>query len=338
MWYEKFELKEDPYDIRNLSENVIGEEAQEAQLIKWIGRGRACLLYGPTGVGKTTLARMLVKRLEKREIPELFHWDVLYYSCDRDSLQDIPTQVENAKQPFAWLRWLARKTRKNKKAIVVFLDEIHFGDPRDVIRVSAYWDIHKIHSVVYIQIAENPTLPQLVRRIGPHKVRMRTINRDEIATLIRQRTGDVQVLDELAILHIASNCGLNPSIALQHCAQVAEDLAHPGKPILLDQVKTFHFEDTALDREIPAAQDVQGDTIDRLSTVGPAHKKILRQLRISSTTINDLATACGMKPKPVAARLGELRKKDMVEEKDSSRPKRFGLVPEFERELLSDET
>lgn len=333
MWYEKFNLKEDPYDIRTLSKDVIGEDVQKEKLIQWISRGKACLLYGPTGSGKTTLASTLFQKCRLNRVPQLSSYDVYYYSCDRDNLDHIQIPKKNKKR---WYEKLITSEPEPQKEIVLILDEEHFAQHKEIIRISALWDIKTIHSVVYVQIHEKPALPQLVRRIGPHRVGLRTINRDEIVTLLKQRSSNIPIFEDNALQHIASNCSLNPSLALQHCAQVAEDIAGPDHPITLDQVKSYDFEGQTPQREVQMVNPIVQDGIEKVKNISPAHKHILRQLRITSSTIEDLSGVCGMSKKAVAARLGELRKKEMVEIKDNSRPKRYGLIAEFERQLLTD--
>src|SRR3989338_8313893 len=143
MWHEKFGWKENPYDVRNLSETLIGEEAQEKQLVKFIDNQAAALVYGPTGIGKTTLLKQLAKKLNSGEIDGLSGIKALYYRGDVDELKKFPADLRRS-----------RLFSFGTKRVVVFVDEAHFAKEEDLIRVSSAWDMKQIVAVIYAQIKE----------------------------------------------------------------------------------------------------------------------------------------------------------------------------------------
>lgn len=322
MWYEKFKFDENPYDIRNLSSKVIGEEAQERQLIKWISNEKAILLHGPTGVGKTTLVSNLCNRIKDNKVADIEGFRCIKFSCDRESIANFPRQFK-----FKKLFSLGKK-------FIVVLDEVQFAKPEDLIKVSSLWDNKDITSVVYVQINEKPKLDQLVRRIGIHKIKMRTINQEEIEELIKQRTGEVKIFDDDAIKHIAGACNLNPSIALQHCDSIAGELAKPGKAIDLKQVKTFNLDSIKYEKEEILKSETD-EIIDKLD-LSPLQKKIVKHLRINSMTIRQLADSIEASLGTISKQLNKLSKENKVKIVDQNKPKKYGLMPEFERSLLTD--
>ena len=64
----KFGISADPFDIRNPTEKLIGEEQQEKNLVKFMAQDRAILLHGETGSGKTTMVTNLCKRVNTNGI------------------------------------------------------------------------------------------------------------------------------------------------------------------------------------------------------------------------------------------------------------------------------
>lgn len=324
MWHEKFEYKYNPFDFRNPSERLIGEEEQEKRLIKLIASNQAILLYGETGCGKTTLARNISHKIENGEIEELKNAKCLYIRCDKDELKSFP-----------W-KFFVHKLTSFGKPLIVILDESSFADEKDGIRVSALWDDHVIKSFVCVQMNEKAKLDQWEGRIGDDKkIKMRTITASEIFEMLKLRQGDKKIFDDNALRHISLNCHNNPRTSLDRCDMIAEELSSASKSITLDDVKKYNFE-VAKAKTVEAEQAAKKeDKIDDLE-VSPMERKIIRELRISSRTMKDLASVCDTGLNTISSKLSKLRKEKKVVIVDKSKPKKYGLNKEFERTLLGD--
>lgn len=324
MWHEKFGYKYDPFDFRNPSEKLIGEDEQEKRLIKLVASNQAVLLYGETGCGKTTLARNIARKIENGEIKELKNIKCMYLRCDKDEIKS-----------FSW-RYFKYKLTSFGRPLVVIMDESSFADEKEGIKVSALWDDHEIKSFVCVQMNEKAKLDQWEGRIGDDKkIQMRTITASEIFEMLKLRQADKKVFDDNALRHISLNCNNNPRTSLDRCNMIAEELADTSKVITLDDVKKYNFE--VAKAKAVAAEPVakKGDKINDLDA-SPMEKKIIGELRISSRTMKDLASACNTGLNTISSKLSKLRREKKVVIVSKDKPKKYGLNKEFERGLLSD--
>lgn len=319
-------IENDPFDIRNPTEKLIGEEKQEENLIKFMSQNRATLLHGETGSGKTTMVTNLCKKINNNEVKELQGCKCLLYG-DKANLKDFPRR-----------RFMHRLFGFGKK-LIIMMDEIAFTNEDDVMTISAAWDNQQLKSVVYVQISETPKYDKLWRRIGDFKVKMRLISEMEIYEMLKMRQGDLKIFDDSSLRYISYNCNNNPTFALQRCSWIVDELSNGKNPIKLEQVKDFYkknFKAEVSEKEkIPDAVKQDNDKISQLPN-SPLEKDIIRHLRISSMTLRQLSDALKIDIKSIAARLSSLKRKKHVSIVVAKRPKKYGLNPEFERKLLTD--
>lgn len=323
---EKLGLKDDPFDIRNPSQKLIGEEEQEKKLIKFISQSEALLLYGQTGSGKTTMITNLSRKINDEKIEELEGCRCIVYG-DKDNLKDFSRRL-----------WKHRLFSFGKP-LIVMLDEIAYANEDDLMVISAAWDKKKIKSVVYAQISDNIKYDKLWRRIGKDfKVEMRVISELEIYEMLKLRQGNLKLLSDNSLKYVSYNCGNSPSLALQRCSWIVNDLGEPSKEIPLEDVKMFYqknIKNVQLPKSKETAAEEPKDMIDRLDLF-PLEKQIIRQLRISSMTMKQLSEALKTDLNTISSRISNLKKHKKVLVLDKKRPQKYGLVPAFERSLLTD--
>lgn len=323
---EKLGLKEDPFDIRNPSQKLIGEDDQEKKLTKFISQGKAILLHGQTGSGKTTMITNISNKINDDGIEELKGCKCVFYG-DKDNLKDF-----------------SRKLWKHRffsfgKPLIVMLDEIAFGNEDDVMMISAAWDKQKIKSVVYVQISETPKFDKLWRRIGDFKVEMRLISEKEIYEMLKLRQGDLKIFDDNALRYVSYNCGNSPSLALQRCSWIADELGKHNQAVSLEEVKQFYQENLKTSPlpklKEPVDEPDSKDPIDNLSLF-PLERDIVRQLHISPMTMRQLSDAVKTDLNTISSRISNLKKQKKVYVLDKKRPQKYALNASFERSLLTD--
>ncbi|GEM_PF-2739622 len=326
MWHEKLGLKEDPFDIRNPSQKLIGEDDQEKKLTKFISQGKAILLHGQTGSGKTTMITNISGKINDDRIEELKGCKCIFYG-DKDNLKDFSRRL-----------W-KHKLFSFGKPLIVMLDEIAFGNEDDVMMISAAWDSQKIKSVVYVQISETPKFDKLWRRIGDFKVEMRLISEKEIYEMLKLRQGELKIFDDNALRYVSYNCGNSPSLALQRCSWIADELGKHNQAVSLEEIKQFYQENlktSPLSKlKEPVNEPDSNDPIDKLSLF-PLERDIVRQLHISPMTMRQLSDALKTDLNTISSRISNLKKHKKVLVLDKKRPQKYGLIPAFEMSLLTD--
>jgi len=98
--------------------SLIGTEGSITKLLA-IGNLRSMILWGPPGVGKTTLARVLAKSINA---------DILEFSGARAQIKELRDQVDKwfeKKYPQINNSGLFKEEQKSNIQLIVFVDEIH---------------------------------------------------------------------------------------------------------------------------------------------------------------------------------------------------------------------
>ena len=67
MWYKSFGWQENPFSIKT-NTNLIGVNERKKELINYILSGDICFLNGPTGVGKSSMLRLVRKELKRHKV------------------------------------------------------------------------------------------------------------------------------------------------------------------------------------------------------------------------------------------------------------------------------
>jgi energy-coupling factor transporter ATP-binding protein EcfA2 len=334
-WQERAGLKENPFDITNYTNEVIGAEEVENVLISWLKSGkRMGLLFGPTGTGKTNLIRTLKAKIDRNEIESLCGHRTICYSCD----EYAPST----------LKWALFKNRFwGNKPLIAFIDESNIAEVSLLNHVWRQVENGKLKGAIMVQINEKikeEKLGRLARRIGVFKQRMTSLTKDQICEIIKRRQVAYQIkaLEDDAIRHIIGICRANPSNALQYCDLIAEELYNPKQPITLEQTKEFKFikepklvsgeSEESLFQNNPLEQSDD----NRFSDLSTLSRKVIAVLRINSMTSKEIAKETGIKYGTVRKLLQRLKQDCKVMIKDNSRPKYYGLDPAYEQQIIID--
>ena len=162
---------------------------------------------------------------------------------------------------------------------------------------------------------------------------MRVISPLEIYEMLKTRQGQYAIFDDHALRYVAFNSNNNPRTALQRCDLIAAEHAENGKKISLEQTKSFKFPGTKIEEEIKSPV-ITGKVKDL--DASPLEKCIIGQLRITRSTMDELAKVCNADKNTITSKISKLRKGKKIIIVDKKRPKKYGLNKEFERTLLGD--
>jgi hypothetical protein len=167
---------------------------------------------------------------------------------------------------------------------------------------------------------------------------MRVISELEIYEMLKLRQGSLKLLSDNSLKYVSYNCGNSPSLALQRCSWMVNELGKPNKEISLEEVKNFYKENiksTQLTKSKESVAEEPEDLIDKLDLF-PLEKQIIRQLKISSMTMKQLSDALKTDLNTISSRISNLKRHKKVLVLDKKRPQKYGLIPAFERSLLTD--
>ncbi|MGQ9479478.1 MAG: replication factor C large subunit [Thermoproteota archaeon] len=198
----------DKYSPRTLNE-LVGNDAAKKDFLDWLQmwdkRSKAAMLYGPPGVGKTTLVELAAST---------FGYRLLETNTSDTRKKDF---LEDVIKPAAFSRGLFTSRS------IIFFDEIDGISEEDSGFISFILELIENSRVPIVMVANDPWVPQLskirdrVYKIQMHRIRSQSIikrlrdicraegikHRQEVLTLIAEHSeGDMRAaIEDLELLY-----------------------------------------------------------------------------------------------------------------------------------------
>ena len=328
MWYKSYGFQENPFSIKT-NTNLIGINTQKKELTNYILSGDICFLNGPTGVGKSSMLKLIEKELKNHKVIYLDAAEV-----DKNFSITKYLQKHNS-----FLNKLAGKKFPNNA--VILLDESQESDEELVKALKLHWDHKHVKSIVITQI--NPSLDgfseSFKARIGNRVVRLGRISKSNVYDLIKLRTKEKNPFDKSAIESIIEYSDYIPRKILETCEVVCAKLynkktsginAFDVEEVLkeFDKKHQMKEEEKDIKRDIKAKkEEVQKIELKQIiQKLSPMEQKIINQLEDSDKTAQQLSSILQTTEGSVGKQLSKLMKKNIIRITDHERPKKYGLI------------
>ncbi len=292
-----------------------------------ITEGKAAVIFGPAGLGKSTIARHLVDTVKNHRLVLL-------------------NAKKYAGEPFALKEHLKRPLLHfPKKPTCLLVDEANLLAPSMVDRIFYYFDEaaqekQGIKSLIFLQVdnaLKNTSLPNRARISAMHQIGH--LSPAQICDIVRDRLAGADVIDEDALLAIVHREAHNPRSVLVRLDALFE--AVQGR-VHLSQVETCYQTVVVLDEQdqtgmaiaLDESRLAREDLPFRLS--GLQHAIVRHLLLADQGSVGSIAKAIGNPYGSVGKQLHLLHKRNIVTKKDKSRPVRYFLCEEAKAALMTD--
>ncbi len=319
-------LDESPLSIRRHYPLVGHDPALEFTKTA-IAEGKAAVIFGPAGLGKSTLAKHLTGSIKDHRVVLL-------------------NAKKHAGEPFTLKRYLKKPLFSfPRRPTCLLVDEANLLAPSMVDRLFYYFDEaaqekHGIRSLLLFQVdktLKNASLPNRTRIGSTHQ--LWRLDTPQLHEIVHARLDGVDVIDEDALLAIILREGHNPRGVLLRLDALLDRA--PGK-VTLDQVENHYQEGirsdehdkTAMTTTLDAGRLVRADMPFHVSDLQHA---IVRHLLLADQgSVSSIADAIGNPYGSVGKQLHLLHKKGIVAKKGASRPVQYFLCHEIKEALMTD--
>ncbi|MAG47004.1 hypothetical protein CL617_00220 [archaeon] len=324
MWYKSFGWQENPFSIKT-NTNLIGVNERKKELINYILSGDICFLNGPTGVGKSSMLRLVRKELKRHK--------VIY--IDAAGVDDNFSITKHL-QKFTpiWHKIAGKRFPPNS---VILLDESQECDEELVKALKLHWDHENIKSIVITQI--NPNLngfsESFRARVGNRIVKLNKISKSNAYDLVKYRTKNKNPFDSSAIAAIAEYANYIPRQILETCEVVCAKLykkktseinAFDVEDVLKEFKKKEEPQTNSFSLRKPKEEEETIETNHISIRLSPMEKNIIDSLRGKQKTAQDLADSLKTTEGSVGKQLSKLMKKNIIKITDHERPKKYGMI------------
>lgn len=307
MWYEKFGWDENVFTTKP-NPNLIGLKKEKKEARSFAESGRILLVKGEIGSGKTSLLLWLQDILkDTNKTP------VILKGTETKTKEQLTSSLKKCRGLLE--RILRRKYPKNP---VILLDE---GDkvPESVTETTRImWDKKEVFSII-ITVTTKPQnfSPAFKDRIGK-TISLPTLNKGDLAEVIRSRVGDKNPFTPEAIIIIAENSSNSPRKTLEYCAEICSYCAEKGmKEIDRDTVNEY------MSKTRQARQRIQ---VPRQGAkLSPVQEKIAKVIGEGVNTIGEIAKELDMSEATARTQVKRMIEKGWVESMSDERPKKYRL-------------
>jgi len=309
MWWTHYGFSHNPLDIRP-TDNVVGLNDIEKKVIRSIENGEIFLLYGPIGCGKTSLAITISKKLEDR-------FSIIYLNGEETPKVDLTKLVNKT----LYKDFIIFKI-KNKKPIVLILDELQNFSESVIKQAKALYDNKKIHSLFLIQVSENiqNATPSFINRIH-RKIPMDFPDENTIIEIVKQRLNGKLEFDEELLREIILINNRNVRSILIDLNRILDELEHPiSEKITKDIVKI---------RGVESYKDSQNVTVDENIRISPQQAIILEKLLGNELTIKQLSELTNLPYNTVSKQISRLVEKGLLLKKEKDKKIYYSINPAY---------
>lgn len=322
MWYAAFGWKENPFSIKT-NTRLFGLDSKKTELINYILSSDICFLNGPTGVGKSSLMKLIEKELKNHKV-------IYLDAAEVEEGFSITKYLQKSNN--IWNKLAGKKFPDN---VVILLDESQECDTELVKALKLHWDHDNIKSIVITQI--NPNLDgfseSFKSRIGNRIVKIDRIPKSDAFNLLDFRTKNKNPFENPAVEAIIEYSDYNPRKILETCEIICAKLyKKKTKNINVSDVKNILKQ---FDNKV--AKDLNSNEIEKKNKtaevrtetnlkLSPMERKILDGLKSEDKTAQQLAEALSTTEGSVGKQLSKLMKKKMIKITDPERPKKYGII------------
>ena len=309
MWWLHYGFDYNPLDIRP-TDNVVGLGDIEKKVTRSIENGEIFLLYGPIGCGKTSLAMTVSKKLENKFI-------ILYINGEETPNINLIKQVNRA----LYKDFIIFKI-KNKKPIVLILDELQNFSESVIKQAKALYDTRKIHSLFLIQVSEiiqNAT-PSFINRIH-RKISIDFPNEDTIIEIINQRLDGKLMFDEEFLREIILMNNRNVRSVLIELNRILDELEHPISGKITKELIGI--------KKIESYDSTQNSIIDENIKISPQQAMILEKLLGNELTIKQLSELTNLPYNTVSKQISRLVEKGLLLKKEKNKRVYYSINPAY---------
>ncbi|MBU2639409.1 MAG: AAA family ATPase [Nanoarchaeota archaeon] len=222
LWFRKigfynnpFSIKPAPYDFK-----IFGQDELLDELIYKVPAGTMSFVEGALGTGKTTVLKHLIHRFKGKG-------QIIFFSCNRIDSELNVEELLIGKYGF----W-GRLFKMHPKNMIVLLDEAQELSPENTERIKYFFDQGNIKSVVFTGINyDGVNLHESIKeRIGEDGVlKVRSLNDEEVIAFVRNRIGDLNLINDEMIKKLWSLAGKNPRRLLQRCDKACKYVVENGE-------------------------------------------------------------------------------------------------------------
>ena len=186
VWYEEYDFISNPFTIKPQEgyEDFYGQKEAVKKISKVVNKGGFSLVYGPYGVGKTTVMKGIIDQFRGKR-------KVVYYNAytseRRIDYDDILVRGGS---------WLSTFFGIKSKDMILLLDEAHNLMKADFEDLADYYNEGYFKAVVLVTSWTKHIFPEEIERlIGDNRVELKMFSEADAVKLCQDRLEGVELMD-----------------------------------------------------------------------------------------------------------------------------------------------
>ena len=227
LWYRKLGFYSNPFSIKPAAfhNEIIGHNTKV--IYDSIKDGKAILLEGDYGIGKTTLLKQIINRFKG-------HRKLIYYNASiAEGKLNVPDLLEGS------LTFADKITGKRATGIILLIDEAQFMPKDSYDELLSHYESGDIKSIVLVGFGFNETIipPQFKKLLAGNRIKLGTLRPNQAVQLVRKRIGNLNVISDSMIKRIYA-VSENPRLLLENCEDIIRYVAEEnGGEVRLENLK-----------------------------------------------------------------------------------------------------
>ena len=298
MWYNEYGWKTNPFIIKP-SPVIINFESEKEKLLNYINSGDICFLIGKPGSGKTSLLKWIENNTRK-------HFTVYL-------------NMETIDKNFSIKKFLYDHTKLSRRILglefpknaVFLLDESAVINEEFRNALKLHFDENHIKSIVFTQSGDEPEIPEAFKnRVGSRIIKVEKLKEEIAFEFVKKRCGKICPFTEGAISFFTEKSSYNPRKILETCENICINM-RGKKEITINDVQNV--------------MRIKPETQQSSETLSPMEENILKILKESNKTAQELAELLNTTEGSVGKQLSKLTKKNMIKISSHKRPKIYSI-------------